>query len=158
MYIKLFGLVAFEGPICCWYIFCRSMLNKCCFFIFDAYVQYYGVCIQTTVDMPEMCNVCIPVLLVTLLIYWVPIRCIYRHSSLISVCELIVICGLSMAFEGHICCWHKYGYSMVYKVGSLLDFFYTLFSVICLHVYYIISAVGCTCSMWQAYMFKSICQ
>ena len=52
-----------------------------------------------------------------------------------------------MDFEGHICCWHVYGYSMVNKLW---------FVVVCavmwgLHVDHIIFAVGHTCLMWQAY-------
>ena len=40
---------------------------------------------------------------------------IHRYRSLISVHEVIGICRIFMAFEGHICCWHIYGYNILYK-------------------------------------------
>ena len=69
--------------------------------------------------MPIIWNVCIPVLVVTLLIVLHPWH-IYWCSCLISIYECIGICGISMAFERHICYWPICGNSMVNKSCSLL--------------------------------------
>ena len=41
-----------------------------------------------------------------------------------SVHKIIGICGISVAFEGHICCWHIYGNCMVNRVGGYLFIYY----------------------------------
>ena len=46
-------------------------------------------------------------------------RFIYWHICLISTCELIGICDMQMAFEGHICCWHICDSSIVNKSCSV---------------------------------------
>ena len=46
-------------------------------------------------------------------LHWVHMKCIYWNSFWISSHELIFICGICVAFEGHICCWDIYGNSMV---------------------------------------------
>ena len=45
---------------------------------------------------------------------------IYGHSHLICAHEIIGTCGMYMAFQGHICCWYIYGYSIVNKSFSWL--------------------------------------
>ena len=59
--------------------------------------------------MSVMWNVCMLVLLVTLLIQWVHARYLYWNSCLICEHELICICGLYVTFERHICCWSIHG-------------------------------------------------
>ena len=61
------------------------------------------------------------------------------HSSLTFVHEVIGTSGISMAFEGHICCWHLYGYSMVNKVR------------VCWFFTFICCNVGSTCSLHYWY-------
>ena len=70
--------------------------------------------------MLVMWNICIPVLLVKLLMTLSSYEYIYRHSCLIYAHEVIGICGIYIAFEGHISCWHIHGYSIVgfFKLSS----------------------------------------
>ena len=78
------------------------MVNKCCILlIFDRYVQLviYMQCDRHICSghIPVICNVCIPVLLVTLLIVLFYVRYIYWHNSLLSMHEVI---GIFMTFGG----------------------------------------------------------
>ena len=65
---------------------------------------------------PMMGNICIPVLLVTLLItvnsYMVDIL-----TAVSCIHEAFCICGIYVAFEGHISYWHTYDNSMINKVS-----------------------------------------
>ena len=66
-----------------------------------------------------MCNVCIPSFCGNIVDCTVHIRYVYRHTCLICAHEIIGICSISIAFEGHICYWHIHGYSMEdINVGS----------------------------------------
>ena len=56
--------------------------------------------------MPVMWNLYMPVPLVTLLIAVSCMRYVYWHSCLISIQELICICGINVALEENICCWN----------------------------------------------------
>ena len=47
---------------------------------------------------------------------------IYSHSNVMCAHELISICGISITFQGHICCLHIYGCSMENK--SCIVFFH----------------------------------
>ena len=47
---------------------------------------------------------------------------IYQHRCLISVHEIVGICGIYMVFEEHISYCHIYGYSMVNNSCSLFIF------------------------------------
>ena len=49
-------------------------------------------------------------------LHWVHVRYIYWHNCLICAHELIGICGISRAFEGYICYWYIYVYSIEVKV------------------------------------------
>ena len=81
--------------------------------------------------------------------------CIYT-SSLVSAYEVTGICGISMTFERHIYFWLIYDYSMANKSCR---FFLLVCAVIWgLHLDYTNRAVGHTCVMWQAYLFRGICQ
>ena len=80
------------------------------------------------------------------------------HSCLISAHEEVGICSVYVAFEGHICCWYIYSYSMINKV-AVHGFVSHICAIMCsLHIDYITSAVGYTFVMWQEYMFGGICQ
>ena len=48
---------------------------------------------------------------------------VYIRTKLPVVHEVIGICGLSMAFEGHICCSYMYVYSMENKICSVVYFY-----------------------------------
>ena len=79
-------------------------------------------------------------------------RYIYTDSFLVSVHELIFMCGVYVAFEGNTYCWHMYGSSMVDR-----GFIVTCMS--CLYADYCNSnnAVGQIWAMWQVYLFRGIC-
>ena len=81
------------------------------------------------------------------------------HSFLISAHELIDIYHIFLVFEGHICCWHIYGNSMVLKV-SVCCCFLGLVSAIMWGLYadHSSSVVGQICMMWEAYLLRGICQ
>ena len=78
---------------------------------------------------------------------------IYLYRYLISAHEVNGICGICIAFEGHICCSDICGHSMVNKV------FCFVLTCMCstggLHVDYIISTVRHTHMMWQAYLIRA---
>ena len=80
-------------------------------------------------------------------------RSIYWLSFLISAHEVIGISGIYMAFEGHI-------FSGTYMVKAWkIKLYFVGILLLCavkrgLHVDNIISGVGCTCAMWQTYLFK----
>ena len=67
-------------------------------------------------------------------------RYIYLYSCLIGTHELFGICGISVAFEGNICYWYIYDYSLGYKSYSLVGFFFLLLCAVMWgqHVDYII--------------------
>ena len=70
--------------------------------------------------MQIMCNICMPVLLVTLLIALSSYEVyIWIQVFLISACEVLGICGIYLAFEGHICYWYIYGNSVVIEMWGL---------------------------------------
>ena len=69
--------------------------------------------------------------------------------------QVIGICDVYVALEGYICCWHIYGNNMVIKSCSFLTLCAALWD---LHVDYSISAMVHKCAMWQAYLFRGICQ
>ena len=69
---------------------------------------------------------------------------------------MISIYDVYTAFEGQICCWDIYGCNMINKV--VIHFFTYMCSKVGLHEDYITSTVGHTCVMWQASMFRGICQ
>ena len=62
-----------------------------------------------------------------------------------------------MAFDGHICCWDIYGYSMVIK-AAVWYFLIMSAVVLGLHVDCTIRAVRYTCVMGLAYLFRGIFQ
>ena len=59
-------------------------------------------------------------------LHWVHMRYIYWHSVPTCAHELIDICWLAVAFEGHICCWYMYVYTMENKSCSWWIFFFDL--------------------------------
>ena len=74
---------------------------------------------------------------------------------------------MSMVFEGHIYCWHIYGYRMVNKNSSFLllcavmwyIYIYIYICVcVCVCVEYSSSALGDKCAIWVIYLFRGICQ
>ena len=81
---------------------------------------------------------------------------IYGHNFLISVHEVIGICGIYVGFEEQICCWHIYGYNMVNE--SCICFLFIYKAVWGLFVGYSRSAVECVCAMWVGYLFRGIGQ
>ena len=72
----------------------------------------------------------------------------YLHMMLLAYVE----------FEGHICSLHIYACSMIYAVIVHCFVLFVCAVLSGLHVDYITSAVGHMCLMWQAYMFRVICQ
>ena len=74
-----------------------------------------------------MSNLCIPVIVVTLIA--LSHMSYVIHSYLICAQELIGKCGLSVTFEGHIYCWHIYGYSMENKGEVWCCFFLLEYTV-----------------------------
>ena len=75
------------------------------------------------------------------------------YTDIVFSCahELTGIYGISMAFEGHICCWLICSYSIISKSCKCL--FTCMFSnegSTCRHRW----AVGYTSVMWQAYLFR----
>ena len=104
-----------------------------------------------------MWNVCTHLLLMTLLIALSSYDIyIYWESCLICAHKLISICDI--AFEWLICCWYVYCYIMLNKNCSLVLFLTLMCSRVGLHVDYSIGAVGHTYAMWQACLFRDICQ
>ena len=99
--------------------------------------------------MPIIWNVCIPVSVLTLLI---PVSSwgICSDICLISTHDAIGICGIYVTFEGHVCCWHIYGNSMVNK--SLLFCFVLLVCAVMwgLYVDYSISTWEQICTVLHA--------
>ena len=103
-------------------------------------------------------NVCKPLLLATYWLQWVHMRYMYRPSCPICMQEVIGICGIDMAFEEHISYWHIYGYSMVNEKWSILLFWLVYAVMWGLHIEYIIRSGGHTFMIWQAHLFRGICQ
>ena len=68
---------------------------------------------------------------------------IYTDIVVIYSHKVIGICGIYMAFEGHICCRHIYGYEMLNKVVVCCYFLLVCAVMWGLHVHYMIFAVGC---------------
>ena len=92
--------------------------------------------------MPIMWNICIPVVWSHYWLQWVHVRFIYLEHYLISVHEVVDICGIYLTFEGHVCWWHIYGNSMVIKSCNLLYFWLEHVVIWDLYVDYSICAEG----------------
>ena len=63
-----------------------------------------------------------------------------------------------LAIEGHISCWHIFCINVVNKCWEFIDLWWICLVMWGLQIDYIICAVGHTCVMSQAYLFRSICQ
>ena len=135
--ILAYGIyVVFGGHICCWCIFCSSMVNKCCIFVdfwsmcivmWGLYVDYSRSAVGHICAMwwtylfRGLCQQC------EMYVY----QCSWSHYCIEFIWDIytnIVAWYLHMkylafvAFEGYIC-WHMYGNSMSIKSCILSSFY-----------------------------------
>ena len=102
-------------------------------------------------------NVYIAVLVVTLLIALSS----YEADILTKMSGICTLSNRNVEIEGHICFWHTYGNSMVMKcciLLLLLLFLMCMSSNMGLYVDNGSSALGHICVMWEAYLFRGVCQ
>ena len=105
------------------------------------------------------CNLCLVPLvtwLMSVMSYVYVCMYIYRHTFPINVHTVRCVCGIYVAFQGYICCSHKYSNSMLNKCWILLFFTYIYAVIKGLYVDYSSSEVRPTYATWQVYLFRGI--
>ena len=77
---------------------------------------------RQSVRQPVCLSFCSPSYSPQFWLHWLLMWQMYWHTSPIDACWIVFTCGICVALEGDICCWHMYSNNLVNKSCNFLCF------------------------------------